>query len=167
MLARLLDPFSINNLFIDKSLTSYEVSRRLFVTLSNCFFNKLVAEQHRKVLSTLLTLVFANFAFALCIHSIVHALILLAWSQSYWCMLSYPCNACHDSIYLLQSCVNVVFKLVCGLPSLSSFDQDNNPFCSHVAFGWFISFAMRFIFFSCAMKAYWSWDRHGVLTLVK
>src|SRR6185312_494166 len=46
-------------------------------------------------------------------------------------MLSYPCNAYHDSIYLLQSCVNVVFKLVCGPPSLSSFDQDSNPFSSH------------------------------------
>ena len=90
---------------------------------------------------------FLSFAFTFCIHLIVLTFILLAWSQSYWCMLSYPCNACHDSIYLLQSCVNVVFKLVCGLPSLSSFDQDNNPFCSHVAFGWFISFAMRFIFF--------------------
>ena len=56
---------------------------------------------------------------------------LLAWSQSYWCMLSYPCNAYHESIYLLQSCVNMVFKLVCRPPSLSSSDQDSNPFSSH------------------------------------
>ena len=108
LLARLLGPFSINKFFIDKSLTFYEVSRRLFCHSQQLFLNKLVVEQHQKVLSTSLTLVFANFAFALCIHcSCTHfsSLVSTLLMKAFISMLML-----HVSIYPLQSCVNMVFR---------------------------------------------------------
>ena len=55
---KLYDPVRLR--YINWGAKERQQSRRLFCHSQQLFLNKLVAEQHRKVLSTLITLVFAN-----------------------------------------------------------------------------------------------------------